>query len=221
LGEISGTGMKTALIAGSTGLIGKQLLTLLLSTSRYDKIIALTRKDLEITDPKLTVLKTDFANLDQFADQLVADDVFCCLGTTMAKAKSKERFYEVDFTYPLRVAVGTKLGGAKQYHLISALGSDKKSSIFYNRVKGEIEEAIGNLGFDSYHIYRPSLLLGPREEQRSGEDAAKTFYKIFGFLIPAKFKSIEASTVARSMLHFASLEQKGKSIHESRDLQQF
>src|SRR4051812_31656307 len=105
--------MKTALIAGSTGLIGKQLLTLLLATNRYDKVIALTRHELGITHPKLTELKVDFSILDQYADKLVADDVFCCLGTVMAKAKTKERFYEVDFTYPLRVAVATKLNGAK------------------------------------------------------------------------------------------------------------
>jgi uncharacterized protein YbjT (DUF2867 family) len=212
--------MKTALIAGSTGLIGKQLLTLLLATNRYDKVIALTRHELGITHPKLTELKVDFSILDQYADKLVADDVFCCLGTVMAKAKTKERFYEVDFTYPLRLAVATKLNGAKQYHLVSALGANKKSSIFYNKVKGEVEEAIGNLGFDSYQVYRPSLLLGQREETRSGEDAAKVFYKYLGFLIPKKYKGIEGSTVARAMLHHASKEQRGKFIHESMEMQQ-
>lgn len=213
--------MKTALIAGSTGLIGNQLLTLLLATNRYDRIIALTRHDLNIEHPKLDELKVDFSILDQYADQLVADDVFCCLGTTMAKAKTKEKFYEVDFTYPLRLAVATKLTGTKQYFLVSALGASKKSSIYYNRVKGEAEEAIGNLGFDAFHIFRPSLLLGPREEQRPGEDAAKVVYKIFGFLIPSKYKGVEASKVARAMLHYASKEVTGKHIHESQELQQF
>jgi uncharacterized protein YbjT (DUF2867 family) len=213
--------MKTALIAGSTGLIGNQLLTLLLATNRYDRIIALTRHDLNIQHPKLDELRVDFSILDKYADQLVADDVFCCLGTTMAKAKTKEKFYEVDFTYPLRLAVATKLTGAKQFFLVSALGANKKSSIYYNRVKGEAEEAISNLGFESYHIFRPSLLLGPREEQRPGEDAAKVVYKIFGFLIPSKYKGVEASKVARAMLHHASKDVTGKHIHESQALQQF
>jgi uncharacterized protein YbjT (DUF2867 family) len=213
--------MKTALIAGSTGLIGKQLLTLLLSTNRYDKVIALTRHDLGFTHPKLVELKVDFSLLDQYADKLVADDVFCCLGTTMAKAKTKQKFYEVDFTYPLRLAVATKLNNAKQYLIVSALGANKKSAMYYNRVKGEAEEAIGNLGFESLHILRPSLLLGNRDEERSGEDAAKTFYKIFGFMIPTKYKGIEASAVARAMLHYASQQQPGKFIHESGEMQQF
>jgi uncharacterized protein YbjT (DUF2867 family) len=213
--------MKTALIAGGTGLIGKQLLTLLLATNRYDKVIALTRHELGVTHPKLVELKVDFSILDQYADQLVADDVFCCLGTTMSKAKTKERFYQVDFTYPLRLAVATKINGAKKYFLVSALGANKKSSVYYNRVKGEAEEAIGNLGFDALHILRPSLLLGPREEQRPGEDAAKVFYKYFGFLIPSKYKGIEATKVARAMLHFATQDEKGKFIHESQGLQVF
>jgi uncharacterized protein YbjT (DUF2867 family) len=211
--------MKTALITGSTGLIGRQLLTLLLATDRYSKVIALTRKDLGLNSPKLVTLKTDFQTLDQYANQLVADDVFCCLGTTMAKAKSKDRFYEVDFAYPLRVAVGTKLGGAKQYFLVSALGADKNSSIYYNRVKGEVEDAITNLGFESLHVFRPSLLLGNREEERSGEEAAKVFYKYLGFLIPSKYKGIDSAKVARAMLHFATAEQKGKFVHESKELQ--
>jgi uncharacterized protein YbjT (DUF2867 family) len=213
--------MKTALIAGSTGLIGKQLLTLLLATNRYDKVVALTRHDLGFTHPKLTELKVDFSILDQYADKLVADDVFCCLGTIMAKAKTKERFYEVDFTYPLRLAVAAKINGAQQYHLVSALGANKNSSIFYNKVKGEAEEAIANLGFDSFHIFRPSLLLGHREEQRSGEDAAKVFYKYLGFMVPKKYKGIEGRTVARAMLHYASQDQHGKHIHESTEMQQF
>jgi uncharacterized protein YbjT (DUF2867 family) len=213
--------MKTALIAGSTGLIGKQLLTLLLSTNRYDKVIALTRHDLGFTHKKLVELKVDFSLLDQYADKLVADDVFCCLGTTMTKAKSRQKFYEVDFTYPLRLAVATKLNNAKQYLIVSALGANKRSAMYYNRVKGEAEEAIGNLGFESLHILRPSLLLGTRDEQRPGEDAAKTFYKLFGFLIPTKYKGIDASAVARAMLHYASQQQAGKFIHESREMQQF
>jgi uncharacterized protein YbjT (DUF2867 family) len=213
--------MKTALVAGSTGLIGKQLLMLLLATNRYDKVIALTRHDLKIEHPKLKEIKVDFSILDQYADKLVADDVFCCLGTTMKKAKTKERFYEVDFTYPLRMAVATKLAGASQYFLVSALGANKKSSVYYNRVKGEVEEAITNLGFNALHIMRPSLLLGERDEKRSAEDAAKAVYKYLGFLIPQKYKGIEAATVARAMLHFAANEQKGTFIHESPSIQKF
>lgn len=212
---------KTALIAGSTGLIGSQLLRLLLDSDRYSHVVALTRQDLPLQHPKLTQLKIDFSKLGESLDAFAADDIYCCLGTTIAKAGTKENFYQVDFYYPLLLAKSGKQRGARQYMLVSALGADKNSSIYYSRVKGEIEEAIANEHFDSLHIFRPSLLLGPRSEQRSGEDAAKIVYKIFGFLIPKKYKAIDSAKVARAMLHFASQEQKGTHIHESKDLQQF
>ncbi|RAV99414.1 NAD-dependent epimerase/dehydratase family protein [Pseudochryseolinea flava] len=212
--------MKTALIAGSTGLIGKQLLQLLLASERYSKVIAVTRTDLP-QHPKLTQIKTEFGAIGERSTHLIADDVFCCLGTTMAKAGSKEQFYQVDFYYPLLLAKLCKAEGAKQYLLVSALGADKKSSIYYNQVKGEIEEAIEDVGFPTVHVFRPSLLLGSRDEKRAGEDSAKFIYKYFGFLIPKRFKAIESAKVARAMLSFASKEQPGLFIHESKDLQQF
>ena len=212
---------KTALIAGSTGLIGSQLLQLLLDSDRYSHVIALTRQDLPLQHSKLTQLKIDFSKLGESLDDFAADDIYCCLGTTMAKAGTKENFYQVDFYYPLLLAKSGKQRGAKQYMLVSALGADKNSSIYYNQVKGEIEEAVTKEHFEATHIFRPSLLLGDRSEQRTGEDAARIFYKIFRFLIPKKYKAIDSANVARAMLHFASQEQKGTHIHESKDLQQF
>ena len=212
---------KTALIAGSTGLIGSQLLQLLLDSDRYSHVIALTRQDLPLQHSKLTQLKIDFSKLGESLEDFAADDIYCCLGTTMAKAGTKENFYQVDFYYPLLLAKSGKQRGAKQYMLVSALGADKNSSIYYNQVKGEIEEAVTKEHFEATHIFRPSLLLGDRSEQRTGEDAARIFYKIFGFLIPKKYKAINSANVARAMLHFASQEQIGTHIHESKDLQQF
>lgn len=212
--------MKIALIAGSTGLIGKQVLQLLLDSDRYSKVIALTRSELP-PHPKLVILQVDFDKLDQSADSLVADDVFCCLGTTMAKAKSKEKFYQVDFHYPLLIARIAQSQGAKQYLLVSALGADKESSIYYNRVKGEVEEAVRRVNYKAIHIFRPSLLLGSREEKRSGEDAAKIFYRIFGFLIPKKYQAIDSAKVARAMVSFASQDNEGVFIHESKELHHY
>jgi uncharacterized protein YbjT (DUF2867 family) len=212
-------GMRTALIAGGTGLVGSQLLQLLLESDRYSKVVALTRTELP-THPKLEQVPVTQETLSG-GQHLKADDIFCCLGTTIAKAKTKENFYQVDFYYPLLLARSGYSSGARQYMLISALGADKESSVYYNRVKGEVEEAIRAVGFDALHIFRPSLLLGPRQEQRTGEDAAKFFYKIFGFLIPGKYKAIDSAKIARGMLHYASQEQKGTFIHESKDLQQF
>jgi len=208
--------MKTALVAGATGLVGNQLLQLLLSSDRYQKVTAIVRN--KISDhPKLNQVTLDLADVKSYTG-LYADDVFCCLGTTIAKAGSKDKFKEVDYEYPLALATAMKAAGATQYLLVSALGAAKDSSIFYNRVKGEVEAAVSNAGFQCVHIFRPSLLLGDRQEKRSGEDAAKVFYKIFGFLIPLKYKSIESGTVAKAMVHFASRDDRGIFVHESGSL---
>jgi uncharacterized protein YbjT (DUF2867 family) len=212
-------GMRTALIAGGTGLVGSQLLKLLLESDRYSKVIALTRTELP-GHPKLEQVPVTQETLSG-GQHLKADDIFCCLGTTIAKAKTRENFYQIDFYYPLLLARSGYSNGARQYMLISALGASKDSSVYYNRVKGEVEEAIGAVGLEALHIFRPSLLLGPRQEQRAGEDAAKFFYKVFGFLIPKKYKAIDSARIARGMLHYASQEQQGTFIHESKDLQQF
>lgn len=213
--------MRTALIAGSTGLVGQQLLQLLLKSDRYSTVKAITRSQLRIEDPKLVQIVTDYKNLDSLADQLAADDIFCCLGTTMSKAGSKEKFREVDYSFPLALSNIAKKTGAKQFLIVSALGASVKSSVYYNRVKGEMEEAILKFDFSAIHIFRPSLLLGIRGEKRPGEDLAKAFYKIFWFLIPDKFKAIESGKVAKAMLYFARREQQGKFIHESREMQHF
>jgi len=209
--------MKTALIAGATGLIGKQLLQLLLQDSYYEKVKAISRKSIEIRHPKLENLVVDFDALSE-AD-LKSTDVFCCLGTTIRIAKTKEAFRKVDYEYPLELAKATKNQGATQYLLVSALGADKNSSIFYNKVKGDIEDAIGHVDFRSVHIFRPSLLLGDRTEQRAGEGTATAFFKVFGFLIPSKYKAIDSGKVARSMLAFAKTNEPGFYFHESKELQ--
>ena len=212
--------MKTALIAGATGLIGGQLLTLLLASDRYAKVIAFTRQQLPV-HAKLIQVSIDGENMGALDSGTRVDDVFCCLGTTMAKAHTKEKFYYVDFTLPYLLAKNSMQHGAKQFLLVSSLGANKKSSIYYNKVKGAIEEAISRLGFETVHIFRPSLLLGPRTEKRSAEDAAKIFYRIFGFMIPAKYKAIDSLKVARAMVNFASKHQGGNFIHESAELQNF
>lgn len=212
--------MKVALIAGGTGLIGSQLLQLLLGSDRYHLVVALTRKELPVHS-KLVQTKMEKNTLDTLDTTIRIDDVFCCLGTTMAKAHSKEQFYEVDFTYPLLLAKNSLKRGAQQYLLVSALGANRKSPIYYNRVKGEVEEVISKIGFSTIHILRPSLLLGPRNENRPGEEAAKFFYKVFGFMIPPKYKAIESMKVARAILQFASREQVGNFVHQSDELQNF
>jgi len=211
---------RVALVAGSTGLIGGQLLELLLSDTVYSKVIALSRKPLLISHPKLENIIVEANEIKDHKD-FQADDVFCCLGTTIKQAKSKEAFRKIDFDYPLELARSLKSNEAKQFLLVSALGANKNSGIFYNKVKGEVEEAIDKVGFASFHIFRPSLLIGPRKETRAGEDAAKLFYRIFGFMIPAKYKGIDSIKVARAMVSFAKENKTGIFIHESGELQRF
>lgn len=213
--------MKVALIAGATGLIGSNLLQKLIRDPAYAKIISIGRRPSSVAHEKLQSFIVDFDSLGESKHHLIADDVFCCLGTTMKKAGSKEKFFQVDHDYPVKLAQATHQNGAKQFLLVSALGANEKSSFYYNEVKGKVENTIGAIGFKSYHIFRPSLLLGQRDENRPGEEAAKKFYGIFDFLIPLKYKGIEGSKVAESMLFYAKQEVPGKHIHVSADLQQF
>jgi uncharacterized protein YbjT (DUF2867 family) len=211
---------RVALIVGSTGLIGNQLLDLLLREPSYFKVIALSRRSLDISNPKLENVIIQTGEWEKLSE-LVADDVFCCLGTTIKQAKTKEAFRKVDYEYPLEVAKHLRKNGASQFLLVSSLGANAKSRIFYNQVKGEAEDAISQVGFQSYHIFRPSLLLGNRSEQRSGEDAAKIFYKLFGFIIPKKLKAIDSFKVAKAMLTLALDKKEGRFIYESEELQSF
>jgi uncharacterized protein YbjT (DUF2867 family) len=215
------TSAKTALIAGATGLIGGQLLDLILKDSYYQKVIAISRRPLTIRHDKLVNVVFEYENLKDFVNQLKADDVFCCLGTTIRQAGSKEAFRKIDYDYPKEIGWVTKANGAKQYLLVSALGADITSRIFYNRIKGEIELMINETGFECVHILRPSLLIGPRIEKRAGEDAAKVIYKYLDFLIPLKYKGIESLKVARAMIALAKQNRKGNFIHESGQLQSY
>lgn len=213
--------MKVALIAGATGLIGSSLLQKLIQDAAYSKIISIGRRASGLTHAKLQSIVVNFDSLDESKHLLIADDVFCCLGTTMKKAGSKDKFFKVDHDYPVALARVAHENGARQFLLVSALGADEKSSFYYNEVKGKVEKAIHAIGFESYHIFRPSLLLGPRDEKRPGEEAAKKFYRIFDFLIPSKYKGVEGSKVAEAMLFYAKEELPGKHIHPSADLQKF
>lgn len=213
--------MKTAIVAGTTGLIGSQLTGLLLNDDYYDKVIVLSRKPLEIKNSKFVNLVVHYDNLAEHVDLLRGDDVFCCLGTTIKIAGSQQAFYKVDHDYPLSLATVTQSRGAKQYLIVTAMGSDKNSSIFYNRVKGEVEEDLKKVGFETLHILQPSMLIGPRTEKRRGEAIGQSVMKVLGFLIPDKYKAIESLKVAKAMIAIARSGQKGTHVHDSAELQNY
>lgn len=198
--------MKTALIAGATGLTGHALLELILNHNAYEKCYVLSRRELNIQHPKLHVILFDYANNVAYEQLPKVDEVFCCLGTTIKKAGSQEQFKKVDYEFPLQLGKHFQ-NSIQAFHIITALGADANSSIFYNQVKGQIEKALENLAIPQLVIYRPSLLLGNRNENRFGEKLAQITFPLisWAFFGPLKkYKGILAVDVAKAMLKTAN-----------------
>ncbi|WP_224361635.1 oxidoreductase [Hyalangium versicolor] len=209
---------RSALVAGASGLVGGFLLEALLESPLYREVSSLGRRALPQQHPKLRQLTVDFARLD--AEPLpVAEDAFCCLGTTIKKAGSQEAFRAVDHDAVLSFARAARKAGARRFLLVSALGADSSSRIFYNRVKGEAEKDLETVGFESLIHLRPSLLLGERTESRTGERAAIVLTKALGPLLrPFSGRPIEARTVARAMLALARDASSGVRVVPSGEL---
>jgi uncharacterized protein YbjT (DUF2867 family) len=213
--------MKKALIIGATGLVGSNCLKQLLDDTRYAEVVAFTRKKLDMNNPKLTNILVDFDKRETWAEYCRVDDVFSVMGTTIAVAGSKENFYKVDFTYPFEIAKTAKAMGAKQHILVSSLGADSKSSIFYSKVKGEIEEAVASIGFDTSVILQPSMLLGDRKENRPAEKVGQMLFKKLGFLFAgplSKYQGIKAETVAAAMIYFINSGLSGNHVFENKKI---
>ena len=214
--------MKIALIAGASGLVGSELLKSLIENDTYETIHILSRRSLKIKSLKIVEHIISFDELDNFEPITKIDHIFCTLGTTIKKAKSKENFRKVDYDYVLALGKKAKLWNADKFLMVSSLGANAKSAIFYNRVKGEIENALKHLEFPHLFIFRPSLLLGNRKEQRTGEKTAINVYKAIAplFFGPfRKYKGIEASQVAKGMLNTALQNTDTFKILESDEIQ--
>lgn len=208
--------MKTAIVLGATGLIGKKVTEHLLKNDTYSTVIILVRKPLNINHPKL---KQHIFNYDAIDNTLLkGDDLFCCLGTTIKTAGSKEAFRKVDLDYVVNVAKASKVNGINHFAVISAMGANKNSTVFYNQIKGEMEESIKAVGFNSTYIIRPSLLLGDRKEFRFGELIGKFFMITLSFLIPKKYRAIYDVQVAISMIHFMNQTEHGFFVKENDEL---
>lgn len=209
--------MKTALIAGASGLTGKQCIFKCLESEAYSKVIALVRSKLHLKHPKLEQVVIDYEKPETIA--IAADDVFCCLGTTINKAGSKEAFRKVDYVYPIELAKQTLAKGATGFFLVSAIGANKNSAIFYSRVKGELEQDLSALPFKTIAIVRPSLLMGIRSEFRLGERIAQVLFKplsIF-FVGPlSNYKPVKDTEVAQSLLQLATNNLTGVITIENR-----
>src|SRR4051794_32503598 len=192
---------RIVIIAGATGLIGRELLRGLLADPTVDHVHVVGRRAPPDASAKLTAHVVDFAGLPSLPP---ADEVYLALGTTIKVAGSQAAFRAVDHDANLAVAKAALAGGAKRAGLVSAMGADSKSRIFYSRVKGELEDALAVLPFEGLVIARPSLLAGARAElgqpTRPGEEWGQTLNRIFGVLIPSNYKPIEAADVAHALL---------------------
>jgi len=195
---------RIAVVAGSTGLVGEQLLPILAAAPEYDRVIALTRRPLPSPPARVKQRTVDFDRLDEVLDDLrdlgERIDVFCCLGTTLRMAGSKSAFRRVDHDYVMALGRWAARVGARRVLLVSALGADATSRVFYNRVKGETEAALQSLRVNSLVIARPSLLDGDRFDLRIGERLAIIASRRLRALIPERMRPIRAEDVAAALL---------------------
>lgn len=212
--------MRSALLVGATGLIGSRLLTRLLAHPEYERVTVWVRRPVSLEIHKFAQAVVDFERLQDYAAHLVADDVYVALGTTIKKAGSQDAFRRVDHDYPIEIARIALRRGARRFLLVSALGADARSRVFYNRVKGETETEIRALGLPKVWFFRPSLLLGERQEFRRGERIAQAVGKVIGpaLIGPARrYRPIAADAVAAAMIYAATREAQA-GVVESEDI---
>jgi uncharacterized protein YbjT (DUF2867 family) len=215
--------MKTALIAGATGLVGSELLKIITESNEYKAIHVLTRKSLNHNSSKIVEHIIDFDKLADFRPEIQIDHIYCTLGTTIKKAGTKENFRKVDFEYVLNLGKIAKANQSKKFLVVSSLGANAKSLIFYSRVKGEAETALKKLSLPHFFIFRPSLLLGNRQEHRAGEKTAASVYKVLAPVFSGplkKYKGVEAKQVAFAMMQTALNNEVPFKIVESDEIQQ-
>lgn len=213
---------KTAIVIGATGLVGSFCLRELLLHSTYDKVVVLTRRPIPLSHEKLVQYQVNFDQPDTYRSLVKGHDLYACLGTTMAKAGSREAFYKVDYTYTHQTALMAAQNGVGQLLLVSSVGADSDSMFYYSRVKGELELAVQKMPFWSVHIFQPSVLLGERNENRWGEQLAGRIAKgidaLTGGLL-TKYRPIEADVVAKAMVNAAQGLKPGIKVYPSHYLQ--
>lgn len=212
---------KTVLIFGASGLVGGHLLKLLLNCEAYDVVRSFGRRELPIQHPKLKQYVIDMDNPRSFESMVTGNDLFICLGTTMAKAGSKEAFYKVDYTYCYEIAKIASHQKVNQLLIVTAAGSDPDSMFFYSQVKGELERDLKKLKFWGLHIFQPSLLIGDREERRFGESVAAFIGKGIKFIsgdLLKKYTPIEGRQVAAAMIQAANKLRSGTFVYTSDEL---
>jgi uncharacterized protein YbjT (DUF2867 family) len=191
----------TANVIGATGLVGKELVAQLLKNENFEKVRIFVRRDSGISHPKLEQLIVHFEKAETWAEKLTGDVLFSALGITLKQAGSKEKQYEVDFTFNLNFARKAKANGIENYVLVSSAGANSKSKIFYTRIKGELDDAVAKLGFKNLVILRPSSLTGDRDETRRMEKMSIPIARFITKFILKKYRPISGETVAQAMIN--------------------
>jgi len=202
---------KTAIIIGATGLTGNLLLKTILEDDRYETIKLFSRNACNINHSKIEEHILDVFELEKHHDLFVADEVYCCIGTTKAKTPYEALYLKIDYGIPVTLAQLCAQKGIKTYVVISALGANKKSKIFYNRTKGRMEEDVLREKIKNTYILQPSLIGGKREEKRSGEQFAKGVMRFFNPLLVGnlkKYRSIHPKIIVNAMIWLANNDYK-------------
>ena len=213
--------MKTALIFGSSGLIGNELFKTILLNNSYDKIKVFVRSIPEVNNPKVEIIKTDFFNLEQYKDKIIGDDCFFCIGTTKKDTPDKEEYRRVEYNIPVNVAKIAKANSVKSFYYVSSIGANPNASSNYLKNKGQVEEELKNLNFSKLAIIRPSLLIGNRKSFRLGEvifTPVMNTLTLFAFGSLKKYKPIKIQNVVKAILHI-SKNVSEKIVFESDELE--
>lgn len=214
---------RSALVLGATGLVGSHLLDLLLADSEYRAVATLGRRPADRSHPRLTQHVAPLDRMAELASAFAVDDVFCCLGTTIKAAGSQQAFRAVDFDAVAESARLAREAGARRYLLVSAMGANPRSRIFYNRVKGEAEEAVRAVAFQEAAILRPSLILGDRQERRTGEAIGQVLSPLLTPLMVGplrRYRPVKAATIAQAMRRLAAEGTAGVRIVESDEIEE-
>ncbi|MBN8216521.1 MAG: NAD(P)H-binding protein [Spirochaetes bacterium] len=206
-----------AVLAGATGLVGAEVLRQLAVDARFDRVVVLARSPAGAGGAKLAERRVDFSRPAEWAGEVRGDCAVCCLGTTIKRAGSRGAFRAVDFDMAFAFARAARENGVPHFLLVSALGANARSSMFYMRVKGELEEAVRGLGFPSLTLLRPSLLTGPRKEKRFAEAVARAVAPLYDFVMVGplkKYRSVAGAVVARALVESAARPPAGLRLLE-------
>lgn len=204
----------TANVIGATGLVGKALVQQLLNDELFEKVRIFVRRETGLKHPKMEQLIVDFGKTETWEKQLTGDVLFSALGTTLKQAGSKEKQWEIDFTFNLNFAQKAKENGIENYVLVSSVGANSKSSIFYTKMKGELDEAVAKIGFSNLVILRPASLTGPRENRRLAEEISIPILNILTRVTMKNYRPISDEIVAKAMINGTFRKAGGKRIWE-------